>query len=115
MAQTRKRRRRKHRGTQGGRVDTRRRGRPRSRAEAQARARTKRGPRRTDLPPTWRSAILRGGVLAALLVVLLLAFGRPIAASLAFGVFMLGIYIPMGYYVDRFMWRRRQRAKMKDS
>ena len=42
MAQTKKKRRRKHRGTQGGRIDTRpARGRPRSRAEAQARARSR--------------------------------------------------------------------------
>ena len=41
MAQTKKKRRRKHRGTQGGRVDTNRRAaRPRSRAEAKARARS---------------------------------------------------------------------------
>jgi hypothetical protein len=116
MAQTRKRRRRKHRGTQGGRVDSKPRGRPRNRAEAQQRARTKRKPSRGrgDLPPTWRSAILRGAVISALLIATLLVFGRPIAASIAFGVAMLGFYIPMGYYVDRFMWRRRQRQKMRD-
>lgn len=114
MAQTRKRRRRKHRGTQGGRIDTRRRGRPRSRAEAQQRARSKRSTPKADLPPTWRSAIVRGSVISALLIVTLLVFGRPIAASIAFGVLMLGFYIPMGYYIDRFMWRRRQRTKMKD-
>ena len=40
MAQTRKKRRRKHRGTQGGRIDTNRRAaRPRSREEAEALAR----------------------------------------------------------------------------
>ena len=114
MAQTRKRRRRKHRGTQGGRIDTKRRGRPRTRAEAQQRARSKRSTPRSDLPPTWRTAIVRGGVISALLVATLLVFGRPIPASIAFGVLMLGFYIPMGFYIDRFMWRRRQRAKMKD-
>jgi hypothetical protein len=114
MAQTRKRRRRKHRGTQGGRIDTRRRGRPQSRAEAQQRARSKRSAPKADLPPTWRSAIVRGSVISALLIVTLLVFGRPIAASIGFGVLMLGFYIPMGFYIDRFMWRRRQRAKMKD-
>jgi hypothetical protein len=114
MAQTRKRRRRKHRGTQGGRVDTKRRGRPRTRAEAQQRARSKRGTPRSDLPPTWRSAIVRGAVISALLIATLLVFGKPIVASIAFGAFMLAFYIPMGYYIDRFMWRRRQRAKIKD-
>jgi hypothetical protein len=115
MAQTRKRRRRKHRGTQGGRVDTKRRGRPRNRAEAQSRARANRRTPRTDQPPTWRSAILRGFAISGLLVATLLVFGRPILASIGFGLFMLAFYIPMGYQIDRFMWRRRQRAKMKDS
>jgi hypothetical protein len=114
MAQTRKRRRRKQRGTQGGRVDTKPRGRPRTRAEAQQRAKTKRKPSRADLPPTWRSAILRGAVISALLIGTLLAFGRPPVASVAFGILMLGFYIPFGFYIDRYMWRRRQRQKMKD-
>ena len=114
MAQTRKRRRRKHRGTQGGRVDTKRRGRPRTRAEAQQRARTKRSTPRGDLPPTWRSAILRGLVISGLLIATLLVFKKPIGASIAFGAFMLAVYIPMGFYIDRFMWRRRQRALMRD-
>ena len=114
MAQTRKRRRRKHRGTQGGRVDAKRRGRPRTRAEAQQRARTKRSAPRQDLPPTWRSAITRGLLISGLLIVTLLVFKKPLAASIAFGVFMLAVYIPMGFYIDRFMWRRRQRAQMRE-
>ena len=114
MAQTRKRRRRKHRGTQGGRIDNKRRSRPRTRAEAQQRARSKRSTPRKDLPPTWRSAIIRGSLISALLVVTLLVFDRPVAASILFGVFMLAVYIPMGYYIDQFMWRRRERSRIKD-
>jgi hypothetical protein len=114
MAQTRKRRRRKHRGTQGGRIDTRQRGRPRSRAEAQSRARSKRRAPRSDLPPTWRSAIIRGSVISALLIVVLLVFDKPVGASILFGIFMLAVYIPMGYYIDLFMWRRRERSRIKD-
>ncbi len=117
MAQTKKKRRRKHRGTQGGRVDSNRRAaRPRSRAEAQARVRSgskSRAPR-GDQPPTWRSSILRGAAAAAIFAVLLLAiFKRPIGASLALGAFMLVFYIPAGYYIDTFMWRRRERARIR--
>jgi hypothetical protein len=115
MAQTRKRRRRKHRGTQGGRIDRAPRARPRTRAEAQARARSgsKRRTPRGENPPTWRGATLRGLLMAAIFVVVLLVLGRPPAASIAFGVFILAFYIPMGFYIDRYMWRRRQRAKMR--
>jgi hypothetical protein len=114
MAQTRKRRRRKHRGTQGGRIDRKRSARPRSRQEARDRARAgRKGPRRFESPPTWRSAVNRGLVAAGLFVVLLLlVFRRPIAESLAFGLFMLAFYVPMGYFIDTMIWRRRERSRM---
>jgi len=118
MAQAKKKRRRKHRGTQGGRVGANRRpARPRSRAEAKARARagSKRGPR-VDNPPTWRSATTRGVVAAVIFTaLLLLLFGRPPGAALALGGFMLAFYIPAGYYIDMVMWRRRERARMRAS
>jgi hypothetical protein len=114
MAQTRKRRRRKHRGTQGGRVDRKRSARPRSRQEARDRARAKRGGPRMDRPPTWRSAINRGLVAAGLFaVLLLLIFRRPVLESIAFGFFMLAFYIPMGYFIDTMIWRRRERSRMR--
>lgn len=118
MAQTKKKRRRKHRGTQGGRVDTNRRSsRPRSRAEAKARARSsaKRAPR-VDSPPTWRSAATRGIVAAVIFTaLLLLLFGRSIGSALGLGAFMLAFYIPAGYYIDTMMWRRRERARIRAS
>lgn len=117
MAQTKKRRRRKRRGTQGGRVDTNRRAsRPRSRAEAQARARARTGSRgpKVDRPPTWRSSAIRGIAAAAIFtVLLLLIFKRSVGAALSLGAFMLVFYIPAGYYIDSFMWRRRERARMR--
>jgi hypothetical protein len=115
MAQTRKRRRRKHRGTQGGRIDRgRRRGRPQNRAEAQSRARSKKKrPARGENPPTWRGAIQRGVLMSAIFVVVLLVLKKAPTAAVAFGAFMLIFYIPMGFYLDRMMWRRRQRAKLR--
>jgi hypothetical protein len=116
MAQTRKKRRRKHRGTQGGRVDPNRRtGRPRSREEAKARARAgRKSPAKVDAPPTWRSAITRGAVAAAIFTVLLvLIFRRSLGAALGLGAFMLVFYIPAGYYVDTMMWRRRERTRIR--
>lgn len=118
MAQTRKKRRRKHRGTQGGRVDSSksRSGRPRSREEAKARARASRknGSARVDAPPTWRSAVTRGLVAAVIFTALLvLLFGRSLGAALGLGGFMLAFYIPAGYYIDMAMWRRRERARIR--
>jgi hypothetical protein len=115
MAQTRKRRRRKHRGTQGGRVDRRPRSRPRNRQEARARARSRRTPgSRFESPPTWRGAINRGLIAAGIFVLLLIAlFRRSAPQAIAFGAFMLAFYIPMGYFIDSMIWRRRLRAREK--
>jgi len=118
MAQTKKKRRRKHRGTQGGSVDRRRRSRPRTREEAKAQARRQSGPRR-DKPPTWQSAFNRAGLMAAILFALMvLPFGRGIAPSLFLSVTMLAFYVPAGYYLERFLYNRRrasaQKARQRD-
>jgi hypothetical protein len=115
MAQTKKRRRRKRRGTQGGRIDTKPRSRPRSRAEAKARASAKRKPaQRADLPPTWRGSIVRGIAAAVIFgVLLLLIFKRPPGVALALAAFMLAFYIPAGYFIDMTLWRRRERTRMR--
>jgi hypothetical protein len=117
MAQTNKRRRRKHRGTQGGRIDTKpARGRPRSREEARNRARAKKRPAgpKADLPPTWRGSTIRGLIAAVIFALLLLAiFKRPVGVALAFGAFMLAFYIPAGYFIDMTLWRRRERARIR--
>ena len=118
MAQPKNKRRRKRRGTQGGRIDTKGR-RPRTREEAKSRARSGGSSRTTskkrDLPPTWRTAAMRGAAAAAIFVVILaLLFKRPIGVSLAFGAFMLVFYIPTGYYIDMTMWRKRERQRIRD-
>jgi hypothetical protein len=114
MAQTGKRRRRKHRGTQGGGLDRRgRTSRPRNRQEARAKARRQQTDRR-DVPPTWRSsfnrALIAAGIFFALLVLL---FGQPVASSIGLAAFMLLLYVPMGYGIDRFFYNRRQAAKRR--
>ena len=116
MAQTRRKRRRKHRGTQAGSIDRRgRRARPRSREEAKAQAKRRTVDRR-ELPPSWGSAFNRGLIGAVIFFALMMfAFGRSVGEALALSAVMLGIYVPLGYYVDRFFWRRRQAAKRRQS
>src|SRR3954447_26419426 len=103
MAQTKKKRRRKHRGTQGGRIDRRpARGRARSRAEAQSRARNrtkKKGGPRVPQPPSWSSALKKGGIAAVLFVAVITVFGQSPAVALLVGVVMLGVYVPMAFTV----------------
>jgi uncharacterized membrane protein len=116
MAQTKKRRRRKHRGTQGGSVDRRARGRPRSRDEARARARSKssKSSKRHDRRPTWGSAFNRGLLAAGVFFALMmLVFRESAVRSLALAAFMLVFYVPFGYYFDVFFYRRRQRQRQR--
>jgi hypothetical protein len=66
-------------------------------------------------PPAWSSAVTRGvfgaGVFLLLLVVI---FRRPVAASVILSLFMLLIYIPLGHLIDGFMYNRRLAAKQRE-
>jgi hypothetical protein len=124
VAQTKKKRRRKHRGTQGGGISTRPKGRPRNRAEARARAQARRSgakgakggmPTRGLVPPTWGSAIKKG-LFAGLIFFVLLAliFKEPVPQAAALAAFMLVFYIPMGYMTDRFFYNRQLRKQARE-
>jgi len=124
MAQTKKKRRRKHRGTQAGTVGGKRRARPRSRAEAKAQARSRASRKkpsggqriadRVGSPPTWRGAVNRALIAAGIfLLLLVLLFRRPLIEAAGLAAFMLLVYIPMGYYMDRFFFRMRTRREEK--
>src|SRR5215210_1870612 len=77
MAQTRKKRRRKHRGTQAGTIDRAgRTGRPRTKEEAKAITRQRRQ-QRLYKPPSLKVAVQRAGIAAAVFgVLVVLLFGR---------------------------------------
>jgi hypothetical protein len=65
-------------------------------------------------PPTWRGAVNRGLIAAGIFFALLaLLFGRPIPEAFGLSAFMLAVYIPMGYYLDRFFHRLRQRREQR--
>lgn len=117
MAQTRKRRQTKHRGNAAGMVELRgRTGRaPRvdekqQKLDAKAEARAKRLAR-LDSPPNWRGAMNRAGIAAAFFLIVLLVLGQPVAAAVPLAAVTLLIYIPMSYYTDLFIYRRRQKQK----
>jgi hypothetical protein len=109
MAHTKKKRRRKHRGTQAGTVQRPVRSTARTKEQRRAAARERRVSRFTR-PPSWRGAIIRGTLASvafgALLVVL---FDRPVQAALPLAAFMILLYVPLTYMTDRFMYDRRRR------
>jgi len=109
MAQTRKKRRTKHRGNAAGMVEVRgRTGRKPSedekRAPQDAAARRR---NRMETPPTWRSAFNRAAiatVVFGLLVVLL--FKQTPAQGVLLASIMLLLYVPLTYYTDLYIHRR---------
>ena len=105
--QTKKKRRRKHKGTQGGGVSRGQGGRPKSRDQARAQARQNAEDRRLR-EPTWGSAAMRGGIGALVFFALmLLLFRNPLGQSVALAAFMFAVYVPLGLVIDRFFWKRR--------
>jgi hypothetical protein len=45
--------------------------------------------------------------------VLVLVLRQPMGNAVALALFMLAIYIPMGYAIDSFIYRLRQRRKQR--
>src|SRR5919199_2284281 len=119
MAQTKRKRRSKHRGTQAGTVETRgRTSRPvtsnRPTASRQQTARQRRE-NRFDKEPTWRSALNRAAFAAVILAIFIGITQKNIAQGVILGVFAMLLSLPMSYYTDRMLWRRRQRQKQQGS
>src|SRR3712207_6415977 len=112
MAQTKRKRRSKHRGTAAGTVQARgRTGRkptPDERKKAAASARTDRLYRE----PTWKGAAMRAGFAAGMLFVLFqIGIGprQDPLSSLALAVVAFVVYVPLGCFTDRAIWKRRMR------
>jgi hypothetical protein len=116
MAQTKKKRATKHRGNAAGQVQARgRTGRKPTAGERKPTTAQERRAARLDQPPTWRSAINRALIATGLFLVLLIFFFRnqQLGPKLGIAAFMLAVYVPMGYYTDLFVYRRRQAKKQQ--
>jgi len=117
MAQTRRKRRTKHRGTAAGTIQARgRTGRPPSPEERKKQTRTEAREARLNRPPTWKRSATVGALAAVLLFVLFAFLGRgkqPIVSAAIFALFAALLYIPGGYYMETWMYRRRQRRNQQ--
>ena len=119
MAQTKRRRRTKHRGNAAGVVTSRgRTGRKPTAAEKggtgkDATDSRQRRLERLNQPPTWRGAFVRAFI-AAVLVLLASLFLLPHqsrAQAFIFFPIVIIFYVPVSYYTDMWLWRRRQRKQ----
>jgi hypothetical protein len=116
MAQTKRKRKTKHRGNAAGMIETRgRTGRPLTPAEKTADAKAKARASRVDrlnAPPTWRGAMNRAAMATVIFVVaLLLLFKEGIGPTVGLAGFIFLLYIPLGYYTDLYLYRWRQKRK----
>src|ERR671914_1750455 len=109
MAQTKRKRRSKHRGTAAGSVEARgrtgRKPKPEELRKAQAQQ------RRQAKPPTWNSAFLKAALMAAVLFALtrigLFGDEATIAQSIVICVSALLLYTPAAYFTDRWVYNRQ--------
>ena len=114
MAQTKRKRRSKHRGNAAGTVESR----GRTGRKPAAQAGTKRDAaairaERRYAQPTWSGAAVRAAF-ASLMLFALFAFGlagnqQELPTSLGLCLVAFAIYLPLGYKVDRALWERRMR------
>jgi len=117
VAQTRRRRRTKHRGNAAGIVESRgRTGRPPTSAERTGRAKSTKSARekrleKYDRPPTWKGAFNRAMIAAVLMLVVSMLLLKSPTKAIAFFPIVLLLYVPLGYYFDMYLYRRRQRQK----
>jgi Flp pilus assembly protein TadB len=115
MAQTKRKRRTKHRGTAAGTIEARgRTGRPPSPQERKKQDRMTARERRLNKPPTWKSSLTRASFASAIMFAFLLIAGHGknrVVAAFVFAAFALLLYVPSGYYLELFLYRRRQRKK----
>lgn len=120
MAQTKRKRRTKHRGNAAGMIEARgRTGRRLSPAEQKAAAKQQsaadRRLARIDRAPTWRSAVNKAALAAAFfLLLIVLIFRQPIAQAAGLATFTFVIYVPLSYYTDFFIYSRAQKKKLEE-
>jgi hypothetical protein len=113
MAQTRRKRSRKHRGTAAGTVEKAAHNRSTRKASAKPSPQASREAR-LNRPPSWRSAANKAAIASIVFgVLLILVFKRPIAEVLIWTVIVFFFYTPLGFWTDRAVYNRRMRAKAK--
>jgi hypothetical protein len=117
MAQTKRKRRTKHRGTAAGTIQTRgRTGRPPTADEKKSQSRLEARERRLNSPPTWKASVTRASIASVLMFFFLALVGpksHRIESAAIFALFALVIYVPAGYYIEVMMYRRRMAKKQQ--
>jgi hypothetical protein len=76
------------------------------------------GARGAPQPPTWRKVFKRGALFAPIFLatVLLLGGGRlTFAGAVVQTFFLLAVFVPFSYFMDRLVWRSQQKRLAKNA
>ena len=116
MAQTKRKRRTKHRGNAAGTVEARgRTGRPPTPEERKKQKQTARAAARAPKPPTWTSALKKASLATAFIFIFLLVTNKfKVVPALVFALLAMLLYIPSGYYLDGYIYRRYQKKQLQN-
>ena len=118
MAQTKRKRRSKHRGNAAGVVEARgRTGRRPTDEELRKASKETARERRMNKPPTWNGAFLKAALMAGLLFLFtqIGVFGSnaSISQSIFLCLFAVLLYTPLAYVTDRWVYQRNQRRRQQ--
>ena len=117
MAQTKRKRQTKHRGNAAGSVTARgRTGRPPTAAErkvTQKQTREQARQARLNRRPTWKGMAQRAALASVMMFVLLMVAtkAKSIPFAIIFAVVAFVLYVPAGYYLETWVWKRRMRKQ----
>ena len=116
MAQTKRKRRSKHRGNAAGTIEARGRTGRKPTAEEQKKAgRQTARDKRITKPPSWNSAAMKAGAMAVLLFVLtqvgILGNDADVQQGIFLSALALVIYTPLAYVTDKWVYSRMLRQK----
>ena len=118
MAQTKRKRRTKHRGNAAGAIEARgRTGRKPTQQERKRAARETARDRRAK-PPSWNSAAIKAIAMAAVLFLLtqvhVLGKNTSLSQGFVLAVFAMVLYTPLAYFTDRAVYNRVQRREQQN-
>jgi drug/metabolite transporter (DMT)-like permease len=119
MAQTKRKRRTKHRGNAAGVIEARGRTGRKPTAEEQKKAAHMSARERRAKPPSWNSAALKALAMAVVLFALtqfhVLGKNTNVSQGLVLAAFAMIIYTPLAYFTDRAVYNRMLRKQQQGS
>ena len=117
MAQTKRKRRTRHRGNAAGAIETRGRTGRKPTPEEQKKAARQSARDRRAKPPSWNSAAMKAVAMAGVLFVLtqvhLLGKNTTVQQGLVLALFAMVLYTPLAYITDRAVYNRMQKKQQQ--